>query len=172
MVLNPNSVHYAKLRGHLSATYEDAYWGEDAIYMERNSRDFQRRINLINHNTETIAEFLRSQSCVFNGCEGTELTLPSGEQKRFVIKEVFYPKWVTTENYEICRNRGPEAEDAAGHEESGDHHRTHPFAGGYGGLFSATFTDEVAAQVFFDTLRCEKGPSLGEYRSFMQALWC
>ncbi|KAG8820502.1 hypothetical protein FRC19_008808 [Serendipita sp. 401] len=33
--------------------------------------------------------------------------------------------------------------------------------GGYGGLFSVTFTTPIAAKAFFDALGCEKGPSLG-----------
>jgi cystathionine gamma-synthase len=155
MVLNPNSVHYNKLRAKLGEVYEDSYWGEDAIYMERNSRDFQRRINIINKNTLAIAQFLRERSCVYNGCQGTTA---EGQDTPFVIKEVYYPKWVTNENFEICRNHGPEDVDG----DHADHNRTQPYPGGYGGLFSCTFTNETAAQVFFDTLRCEKGPSLGK----------
>lgn len=40
--------------------YEDNYWGEDAIYMERNSRDFVSRIERINKNAEAICGTLRA----------------------------------------------------------------------------------------------------------------
>ena len=39
--------------------YEDNYWPEDAIFMERNSRDFVSRIDRINKNAEAICETLR-----------------------------------------------------------------------------------------------------------------
>lgn len=116
--------------------------------MERNSRDFQRRIDIINTNAETIADFLRSQSHALTGKDGA------------VIKEVFYPKWVTRENYDACRNarRQPDGSE-----------RGPLYPSGYGGLLSITFTDPEAAQVFFDSLACEKGPSLGELFSFLPA---
>ena len=40
--------------------YEDNYWPEDAIYMERNSRDFVSRIDRINTNAEAICEKLKA----------------------------------------------------------------------------------------------------------------
>ena len=38
--------------------YEDNYWPEDAIFMERNSRDFRSRIARINGNAEAVCETL------------------------------------------------------------------------------------------------------------------
>ena len=38
--------------------YEDNYWAEDAIFMERNSRDFVSRIERINKNAEAICQTL------------------------------------------------------------------------------------------------------------------
>ncbi len=40
--------------------YEDNYWPEDAIYMERNSRDFVSRIDRINRNAEAICDKLKA----------------------------------------------------------------------------------------------------------------
>ena len=40
--------------------YEDNYWPEDAIYMERNSRDFISRIDRINRNAEGICDKLKA----------------------------------------------------------------------------------------------------------------
>jgi len=62
----------------MTSTYEDVYFDEDAIYMERNSRDFKRRIKVIDANAEAVCDFLRSRS-VAGGAP-----LP-------VVKEVFYP---------------------------------------------------------------------------------
>lgn len=46
----------------MAKEYEDNYWAEDAICMERNSRDFVSRIERINLNAEAICETLRSSS--------------------------------------------------------------------------------------------------------------
>ena len=42
--------------------YEDNYWAEDAIFLERNSRDFVSRIERINVNAEAICQTLRASS--------------------------------------------------------------------------------------------------------------
>ena len=55
------------------------------------------------------------------------------------ITEVFYPKWQTANHYGARRLP----------------------RGGFGGLFSLTFASQAAAEAFFDTLACAKGPSLG-----------
>lgn len=100
--------------------------------MERNSRDFRRRIQIIDDNTEALCDFLRSRSVV-GGAESP------------CVKEVFYPKWTARENYDKCRVKGPDGN----------------YTGGFGGLFSLTFTSTSASKAFFDTLPINKGPSLG-----------
>lgn len=155
LVLNPHGPQYQALKAHLQLTYEDSYWPEDAVYMERNSRDFQRRIDVINHNAETIADFLRSQSATFIQSSGEVQAA-----NHSVIKDVFYPKWVTRENYEKARNAvepGPDGE------------RGPAYPSGFGGLISMTFTSPTAARVFFDSLGCEKGPSLGTFLCIVSA---
>lgn len=132
--MNPQGRHYAELKAHMAAHYEDTYFDEDAIYMERNSRDFRRRVKVIDDNAEAVCEFLRSKSA-------------AGGASSPVVRDVFYPKYVTRESYERCRIK---ADPALGIQE-----------GGYGGLFSVTFTSLPAATAFFDTLSCYKGPSLG-----------
>lgn len=134
MVVNPASPYYSKLREELERSYEDCYWGEDAVFLERNSRDFARRVHSIDDNAEAVCDWLRNKSL--------ELYPDSGS----VLKKVWYPKYVTPEHYETCRVKG----------DSTRHH-----AGGYGGLFSLTFSSLKASQTFFDTLECSKGPSLG-----------
>jgi len=56
-------------------------------------------------------------------------------------------KWETRANYEAHRVK----EDSS----------TRTRGGGFGGLFSITFTSLPAAEAFFDNLACAKGPSLG-----------
>ncbi|KAF7314396.1 hypothetical protein MKEN_00912300 [Mycena kentingensis (nom. inval.)] len=130
LCLNPRGKHYAALQTHLQATYEDVYFDEDAIYMERNSRDFHRRVKIINDNALAVCEYLHSKAA----------------ESEPVVKQVFYPKYILPENYEKCRVTG----DGASVQE-----------GGYGGLFSVTFTSLPAARAFFDALPFYKGPSLG-----------
>lgn len=91
--------------------------------MERNSREFRNRIKIIDTNAAIVCDYLRERS-----------TEPSS-----VIKDVFYPKFVTRENYDHCRIQD----------------------GGYGGLFSVTFKTLPSSEAFFDALEVFKGPSLG-----------
>lgn len=132
LILNPKSRFFSLLKATLDHIYEDAYWGEDAIYMERNSRDFVKRVRVINRNTEAVCDLLHSY-----------ITTPNS-----IIKKVCYPKWETRANYDICRLPSPVGLD--GEEE-----------GNFGGLFSVLFTSKVASEAFFDALPCAKGPSLG-----------
>jgi cystathionine gamma-synthase len=85
-VLNPHGRMYQTLKKVLSAEYEDNYWAEDAVFLERNSRDFISRIERINVNAEAIAEKLHSSS---------------------LVKRVYYPKHSPTRrHYDQCRNPG------------------------------------------------------------------
>ncbi|PBK89835.1 PLP-dependent transferase [Armillaria gallica] len=131
LTLNPRGRHYAALKAHLDATYEDIYFEQDAVFLERNSRDSLRRIRVIDENTEAVCDFLRARSIAGGVPEGT-----------CVVKEVYYPKYITREQYDKCRIKGDQP-------------------GGYGGLFSVTFTTLEASRAFFDTLPFYKGPSLG-----------
>jgi cystathionine gamma-synthase len=112
-------------------TYEDFYFDEDALFMERNSRDFARRILDINTRTEAVCDLLRVRSRA-GGCAGA------------AVVDVLYPKWAHRALYDACRVRAPGAAE-----------------GGFGGLFSLTFGSLAASRAFFDALPCHKGPSLG-----------
>ena len=57
-ILNPNGKYYDQLKTTMGQEYEDNYWAEDAIFMERNSRDFVSRIERINLNAEAICQTL------------------------------------------------------------------------------------------------------------------
>lgn len=136
MVLNPQSKHYDTLRATLDANYEDTYLGEDAIFMERNSRDFRSRIYTINSNAESLCDLIRARSLADRSPSATS-----------VVKNIYYPKWSAAENYVQCRRPILSTEvDQSGR---------------FGGLFSVTFISDTAARTFYDSLACAKGPSLG-----------
>ena len=84
-VLNPQGCYYTRLKELMKVEYEDNYWPEDAIFMERNSRDFVSRVARINTNAEAICETLKGSP---------------------IVKEVYYPKnSATREFYDDCRNK-------------------------------------------------------------------
>ncbi|KAG7697928.1 hypothetical protein KL951_002502 [Ogataea haglerorum] len=58
MVLNPASKYYKIFKDYLAQNFEDNFWDQDAIYLERNSRDFEARSKKINHNAAQVLEFL------------------------------------------------------------------------------------------------------------------
>jgi cystathionine gamma-synthase len=70
-ILNPDGRYYVDLKEAMKTVFEDTYWPEDVLFMERNSRDFSMRIDRINANAEAICETLRADPAV---------------------KDVYYPK--------------------------------------------------------------------------------
>lgn len=89
LVLSPSLPRYPLLKDHLQAQYEDIYFGEDAIYMERNSRDFRPRITTINRNASVICDYLAS--------------LASGGKS--AVKTVYYPKFSASRPHYDARLR-------------------------------------------------------------------
>jgi cystathionine gamma-synthase len=82
-IINPNSPYYGILKDAALREYEDSYWPEDVIFMERNSRDFAVRVDRINANAEAICDILAQHP---------------------LVKSVYYPKYNDTRaNYEICK---------------------------------------------------------------------
>lgn len=59
-VLNPKSRYYALLKRTLELDYEDDLWPADAMFLERNSRDFAPRIACINNNAMILSNLLSS----------------------------------------------------------------------------------------------------------------
>ncbi|KAL1958470.1 hypothetical protein VTO42DRAFT_4334 [Malbranchea cinnamomea] len=83
-VLNPSGRYYQLLRDTFAREYEDNYWAEDAIFLERNSRDFVSRIERINASTEALTAHLRESG---------------------IIKQLYYPKYNPSKtNYDRYRN--------------------------------------------------------------------
>ncbi|KAK3941153.1 cystathionine gamma-synthase [Diplogelasinospora grovesii] len=82
-IFNPNGRYYAALKAVAQKDFEDTYWSEDAIFMERNSRDFASRIDRINANAEAICNVLRADP---------------------LIKKVYYPRYNESRpNYDTCK---------------------------------------------------------------------
>ncbi|KAK0714287.1 pyridoxal phosphate-dependent transferase [Apiosordaria backusii] len=85
-IFNPNSRYYSALKDFARTGYEDTYWPEDVMFMERNSRDFASRIERINANAEAICDVFRENK---------------------LIKTVFYPRDTeSSANYEACKVPG------------------------------------------------------------------
>ena len=131
-MLNPASPFYTEFKAYLVSTYEDNYFSNDALVMEINSREIEKRIATTNHNAEALADMLYAQSVV------------SGAKNTTIIQEVFYPKYQSRENYDRGRNTEAGLTDI-----------------GYGALLSVTFTSLGAAKVFYNSLQCSKGPTIG-----------
>jgi len=145
MVLNPRSKYIDQLREIMEVEWEDNLKDEDAIFLERNSRDAKERVLKIDKNAETIADLLWN----------SKIDSKQPEEKRNrVVKEVFYPKYVTTDLYNSFRRRHPSSTKNLSDSEIN-------FSSGFGGLLTVTFTSLKASQLFYDNLNCAKGPSLG-----------
>ncbi|KAI0198678.1 pyridoxal phosphate-dependent transferase [Astrocystis sublimbata] len=83
IILNPSGKFYTSLKTSMAAVFEDNYWCEDVMFMERNSRDFVTRIDRVNVNAETISDALQAHP---------------------LVDKVFYPKCnASRANYEACR---------------------------------------------------------------------
>ncbi|WBF14763.1 hypothetical protein N7582_004234 [Saccharomyces uvarum] len=92
MVLNPQSrvYEFATRFMQLEDEYEDLLWCEDAIYLERNSRDFIARTIRINYNTEYLLDKIIKPHV--------------GENALF--KKIYYPNLTSKEtltNYDMVR---------------------------------------------------------------------
>jgi cystathionine gamma-synthase len=79
LVLNRERPYYERLKRLLAEEFEDIFYGEEAIVLERNSRDVAERIPKINANAARLCEFLADCPEVAN---------------------VFYPARVNRANYE------------------------------------------------------------------------
>lgn len=85
-IFNPNGKYYSALKNFARVEFEDTYWPEDVMFMERNSRDFVSRIERINANSEAICDVFRASP---------------------LIKTIFYPKYNESKaNYEACKVPG------------------------------------------------------------------
>ncbi|KAK0547257.1 Cystathionine gamma-synthase [Tilletia horrida] len=151
LVLNPNSKRAGALRAVLDDIYEDTLWDEDAIFMERNSRDFVRRVRRIDSNAQTLCKMLHSES------------QRDDADPDKAISAIYYPLFETPDLYEACRRKDAFSRETIfnGTASNADSESNALQGEGYGGLFSIFFTTPEKARAFYDALRCHKGPSLG-----------
>ncbi|PHH67597.1 hypothetical protein CDD82_1292 [Ophiocordyceps australis] len=82
-ILNPDSKYYDSLKTAMeSGVFEDAYWPEDLVFLERNSRDFIDRIGRINTNAEAICHVLNGHP---------------------LVKDIYYPKYSSSRHHYDAR---------------------------------------------------------------------
>ena len=60
LVVNPASAAAPDIVQAIQSMYIDAVWGQDAIFLERNSRIFKQRIQIINENAEKLCDAIRN----------------------------------------------------------------------------------------------------------------
>lgn len=102
-MLNPEGRLYRELKHGIEAEYEDNYWLEDAVFMERNSRDFASRIQRINRNAESICRILKAspigtkfaaKSCVqLSGPSSKASILSEVQFHTSFLRPVSYAQW-------------------------------------------------------------------------------
>ncbi|MCJ1356929.1 MAG: hypothetical protein MMC33_006925 [Icmadophila ericetorum] len=84
VVLNPRGRYYRQFKEKFAEEYEDNLWPEDAVYIERNSRDYISRCLRINNNAEVICQVLITSR---------------------LVKDLYYPKFNSTRHfYDAHRN--------------------------------------------------------------------
>ncbi|PYI26039.1 PLP-dependent transferase [Aspergillus indologenus CBS 114.80] len=137
-ILNPQSRHHATLHSQMARTHENSLFVDDALRLERNSRDFPARMARINATTEALVRRL--------GPRVADPTCP--------LTGLLYPSRCASRGYYEGQMRWwssslPSAES-----------RPHPRPG-YGGVFSMEFADCGCAAAFFDHLDVYKGLSFG-----------
>ncbi|KAI8802535.1 pyridoxal phosphate-dependent transferase [Cladochytrium replicatum] len=87
LVVNPAGKHYEKLKEILQKEYMDTMWSEDAVFLERNSRTFLQRVEVINRNAEALCDFLVNHP---------------------KVEQLYYPKYTTTDMY-LAHTTSPSA---------------------------------------------------------------
>jgi cystathionine gamma-synthase len=87
VTINPRSPHYEQLRAwfEVELAENDIFWGEDAVELERNSRDFPKRVRRSSQNAAALAGFLEQHPAV---------------------KRVYYPKLADSGITDILRPGG------------------------------------------------------------------
>jgi cystathionine gamma-synthase len=90
IVLRPESPDYAQVKAALENLYENTVWHEDAHVLANNSQQFTDIMPRINHNGDTIAEWLTKEY--------------SGENEP--LAAVYHPSVVDTEAFDAVKKDG------------------------------------------------------------------
>ncbi|EGW34767.1 uncharacterized protein SPAPADRAFT_57835 [Spathaspora passalidarum NRRL Y-27907] len=64
LILNPLSSYYPTLKKFFNEEYEDLFWAEDALWLERNSRDFAERVHKIDNTAEQVVDLLNNNDLI------------------------------------------------------------------------------------------------------------
>ncbi|KAL6453803.1 STR2 Cystathionine gamma-synthase [Candida maltosa Xu316] len=64
LILNPSSKIYNDLKKFFNEEFEDLFWAEDALWLERNSRDFVERVHKIDATSLKVAELLTNSPLI------------------------------------------------------------------------------------------------------------
>lgn len=64
LILNASMPMYCKLKEYFNSEYEDNYWAEDALYLERNSRDFESRSMKVNETSSAVVDLFQNSPLV------------------------------------------------------------------------------------------------------------
>lgn len=85
LILNRDKPGYARIRAAVEAEFEDILFDEDAVVLERNSRDYADRAAVINANSQAVCDFF------------------AAHQK---VEDVWYPSRTTTDRYAAFQRDG------------------------------------------------------------------
>lgn len=86
LILNNESRYYCKFKEYLNTNFENNFWVEDCIYLERNSRDIKNRNLKTNQNAEKILELFEKY------------------QKMGLIEKIYYPKVSNVDLFDKFKN--------------------------------------------------------------------
>lgn len=64
LVLNQKSCYFDKFKKYMDDQYENLFWAQDAIYLERNSRDFVQRSHVMNSNAEAVLKLFQDSPLI------------------------------------------------------------------------------------------------------------
>ncbi|QUC20913.1 uncharacterized protein UV8b_05154 [Ustilaginoidea virens] len=145
---NKDALHQA-----LAQQYHETYFPTNLVVMERNSRDFPRRVEIANQNAEAVARKLRCHPAV------EEVHYPWGSPTQHLYDRYKKDKAgvPVLEQGRYGPERRQKRDDAAERETT----TAKRVEAGYGYLLSIRFVQPSAAIAFHDALDLPKGPSLG-----------
>ena len=161
LVLNPTSPFYHDLKQWQNLRYEDLLYEEDAVVLEKNSRDFTQRMANINRTTRSLVAWLQDQPQV------ERLYTPYTQPARWGEDNVQMDGAAHGGGLDSAAAHPPSANGASSMA------AVHPAlkAGaypGFGGLFSVVLRyPELTSAPFYDAVRISKGPSLGNNFSLL-----
>ena len=151
VTLNSGSPFFADLKAWQSLRYEDLLYEEDAIVLEKNSRDFRTRIAAVNHTTAQLVQWLTQQPQIQSVYSPYTQPAKWGDQ---TIQPLMGKHALPAGNSDIQLTSSALASF---------HSSLKPTSfPGFGGLLSIVLRHPtVTSAPFYDAVRVSKGPSLG-----------